>query len=96
MTTAGWSSSPSFSTLTPSFVSGACPVVSTSLSTVAHYTANKWTFARGALATIDRTFLGPIGAYVLHGICETHVAHHISSKMPHCALPLSTNMRISC
>lgn len=48
-----------------------------------HYSANKWTFARGALATIDRTFLGPIGAYVLHGICETHVAHHVSSKMPH-------------
>jgi len=48
-----------------------------------HYSANKWTFARGALATIDRTFIGPIGAYVLHGICETHVAHHISSKVPH-------------
>lgn len=48
-----------------------------------HYSANKWSFARGALCTMDRTFLGPIGAYVLHGICETHVAHHISSKIPH-------------
>jgi len=48
-----------------------------------HYSPEKWTFARGALATVDRTFLGPIGAYVLHGISETHVAHHISSKMPH-------------
>ncbi|KAJ9126297.1 hypothetical protein QFC24_002029 [Naganishia onofrii] len=48
-----------------------------------HYSAAKWTFARGALCTIDRTFLGPIGGLVLHGICETHVAHHISSKIPH-------------
>ncbi|ADV21904.1 omega-6 fatty acid desaturase (delta-12 desaturase) [Cryptococcus gattii Ru294] len=48
-----------------------------------HYSANKWTFPRGALATIDRDFLGPVGAYVFHGITETHVAHHISSKIPH-------------
>jgi omega-6 fatty acid desaturase / acyl-lipid omega-6 desaturase (Delta-12 desaturase) len=48
-----------------------------------HYAPQKWTFPRGALATIDRTFFGPIGAIALHGICETHVAHHISSKMPH-------------
>ena len=48
-----------------------------------HYSANKWTFARGALATIDRNFMGPIGEYILHGICETHVSHHISSKIPH-------------
>jgi omega-6 fatty acid desaturase (delta-12 desaturase) len=50
-----------------------------------HYSAAKWTFARGALCTIDRQFLGPIGGIVLHGICETHVAHHISSKIPHYA-----------
>lgn len=55
----------------------------TQLPTVAHYSASKWNFARGALCTIDRQFLGPIGGYVLHGICETHVAHHISSKIPH-------------
>jgi omega-6 fatty acid desaturase (delta-12 desaturase) len=48
-----------------------------------HYSASKWTFARGALATIDRNLLGPIGPYITHGICETHVAHHISSKIPH-------------
>jgi omega-6 fatty acid desaturase (delta-12 desaturase) len=50
----------------------------------AHYSANKWNFARGALCTIDRTLLGPIGGIVFHGICETHVSHHISSKIPHC------------
>lgn len=48
-----------------------------------HYTADEWTFPRGALCTIDRKWLGPIGPYLLHGIAETHVAHHISSKIPH-------------
>lgn len=49
----------------------------------AHYSDKVWTFPRGALSTIDRTFLGPIGTYCVHGLCETHVAHHISSKIPH-------------
>ena len=49
----------------------------------AHYSAEQWTFAKGALCTFDRKFFGPIGKHVLHGICETHVAHHISSKIPH-------------
>lgn len=48
-----------------------------------HYSPAKWTFPRGALCTIDREVFGPIGPYVLHGIAETHVAHHISSKIPH-------------
>lgn len=48
-----------------------------------HYSANKWTFPRGALATIDRPFFGFVGPYILHGITETHVAHHICSKIPH-------------
>jgi omega-6 fatty acid desaturase (delta-12 desaturase) len=52
-------------------------------SCVAHYSAEQWTFAKGALCTFDRKFFGPIGKHVLHGICETHVAHHISSKIPH-------------
>jgi len=50
-----------------------------------HYSAKQWTFAKGALCTFDRKFFGPIGKHVLHGICETHVAHHISSKIPHYA-----------
>jgi len=48
-----------------------------------HYRGGAWTFPRGALATIDRKLMGPIGGWVLHGIAETHVAHHIHSKMPH-------------
>lgn len=50
-----------------------------------HYTAKEWNFARGALCTFDRKFFGPLGHIALHGICETHVAHHTASKMPHYA-----------
>lgn len=48
-----------------------------------HYRKGEWNFQRGALCTIDRNMGGAIGAYVLHGICETHVSHHICSKIPH-------------
>ncbi|GAA5856556.1 hypothetical protein JCM9279_005497 [Rhodotorula babjevae] len=48
-----------------------------------HYSADMWNFQRGALCTIDRNLLGPVGPYLMHGITETHVAHHISSKIPH-------------
>ncbi|KAL5524686.1 hypothetical protein ACEPAF_9831 [Sanghuangporus sanghuang] len=55
-----------------------------------HYRAPAFTFPRGALATLDRNLLGdlgPIGAWLgavaTHGISETHVLHHVSSKIPH-------------
>ncbi|CAD6583543.1 MAG: hypothetical protein CYPHOPRED_002390 [Cyphobasidiales sp. Tagirdzhanova-0007] len=48
-----------------------------------HYRKSEWNFQRGALCTIDRNLFGSIGAYVFHGICETHVAHHVCSKIPH-------------
>ncbi|SCZ91642.1 BZ3500_MvSof-1268-A1-R1_Chr5-1g07576 [Microbotryum saponariae] len=48
-----------------------------------HYRANEWNFQRGAICTIDRNMLGPVGPYLMHGICETHVAHHVCSKIPH-------------
>ncbi|BEJ16247.1 hypothetical protein CspHIS471_0508520 [Cutaneotrichosporon sp. HIS471] len=51
--------------------------------TIPHYSDSLWTFPRGALCTIDRTFLGPIGAWAVHGLCETHVLHHVCSKIPH-------------
>ncbi|KAM0753794.1 delta-12-fatty acid desaturase [Meredithblackwellia eburnea MCA 4105] len=50
---------------------------------IPHYHAAEWNFPRGALATMDRNLMGPIGPYILHGICETHVSHHICSKIPH-------------
>lgn len=35
-----------------------------------HYKAEAWTFPRGALCTVDRSWLGPVGPYLLHGIAE--------------------------
>lgn len=48
-----------------------------------HYRAGEWTFARGALCTMDRNMLGPVGPYLMHGITETHICHHLVSKIPH-------------
>lgn len=55
-----------------------------------HYRAPEFTFPRGALSTLDRSLLGDlgpimawIGAHTTHGISETHVAHHVASKIPH-------------
>ena len=55
-----------------------------------HYRAGEFTFARGALATLDRSLLGDlgpimgwIGSHATNGISETHILHHISSKIPH-------------
>ncbi|KAJ6453059.1 delta-12 fatty acid desaturase protein [Mycena sanguinolenta] len=55
-----------------------------------HYRAPQFTFARGALSTLDRNLLGDlgsmmawIGAHATCGISETHIVHHVSSKIPH-------------
>lgn len=57
---------------------------------IPHYRAGAFTFPRGALATLDRSLMGGlgslagwIGAAATHGISETHVVHHVSSKIPH-------------
>jgi fatty acid desaturase len=41
-----------------------------------HYEAENWTYAKGALSTVDREF-GFIGRHIFHGIIEYHVVHHI-------------------
>ena len=46
-----------------------------------HYRGTAWTFERGACATIDRDF-GFIGRHIFHRIIETHVAHHLCSRIP--------------
>ncbi|KIY64963.1 hypothetical protein CYLTODRAFT_492679 [Cylindrobasidium torrendii FP15055 ss-10] len=55
-----------------------------------HYRAAEFTFPRGALSTLDRSLLGDLGpigawlgAFATHGISETHILHHVSSKIPH-------------
>ncbi|CAA7394546.1 unnamed protein product [Spirodela intermedia] len=47
-----------------------------------HYDSSEWEWFKGALATVDRDF-GPVLNKVLHNFTETHVAHHLFSKMPH-------------
>ncbi|KAF6741831.1 fatty acid desaturase [Ephemerocybe angulata] len=55
-----------------------------------HYRAAAFTFSRGALSTLDRSLMGDcgsimawLGAHATHGLAETHVLHHVCSKIPH-------------
>lgn len=52
---------------------------------VPHYRESEWSWLRGSLCTVDRSY-GKILDVVLHHITDTHVCHHIFSKMPfyHC------------
>ncbi|RYP04770.1 hypothetical protein DL765_010070 [Monosporascus sp. GIB2] len=46
-----------------------------------HYDGKSWTFVAGALATVDRDF-GFVGRHIFHGIIDTHVVHHLFSRIP--------------
>ncbi|KAG7088467.1 hypothetical protein E1B28_012456 [Marasmius oreades] len=55
-----------------------------------HYRASEFTFPRGALSTLDRNLMGDLGSLMgwlggvaTHGISETHILHHVSSRIPH-------------
>ncbi|KAI5861126.1 fatty acid desaturase-domain-containing protein [Durotheca rogersii] len=48
---------------------------------VPHYDGERWTFVSGALATVDRDF-GFVGRHIFHGIIDTHVVHHLFSRIP--------------
>ncbi|XP_037052216.1 delta(12)-oleate desaturase-like [Bradysia coprophila] len=52
---------------------------------VPHFRSREWSWLRGSLSTIDRSY-GTFLDTVLHHITDTHVCHHIFSKMPfyHC------------
>lgn len=58
--------------------------------TLPHYRASKWTFARGAAATVDRPFLGWMGRWFLHDVAHYHVIHHFFPKMPFYHAPAAT------
>jgi len=55
-----------------------------------HYRGPKWTYTRGALATMDRDFLGWQGRYFLHNVSHCHVVHHFFPELPHYNLPAAT------
>eukprot|EP01034_Spumella_vulgaris_P023635 gene23635-29875_t len=48
---------------------------------IPHFRNKEWNWLRGALCTVDRSF-GPVLNHVLHHIADTHVCHHLFSKMP--------------
>jgi len=46
-----------------------------------HFRNKEWSWLRGALCTVDRSF-GPVLDHTFHHITDTHVCHHLFSKMP--------------
>lgn len=53
------------------------------------YSAESWTFLRGATATIDRDF-GILGTHFMHHISSDHVTHHLFSRIPHYYTPIAS------
>lgn len=49
---------------------------------IPHYASGDWTWARGALQTVDRPY-GPLLNFLHHGIGATHVCHHVNPRIPH-------------
>ncbi|KAI0261109.1 delta-12 fatty acid desaturase [Gloeopeniophorella convolvens] len=57
---------------------------------IPHWRAESHTFVRGAFSTLNRSLMGDlgpimgwIGGVATHGLSETHIAHHVSSMIPH-------------
>lgn len=48
---------------------------------IPHYRAGEFTWLRGALSTVDRSF-GPVLNAAFHHISDTHVVHHLFHTMP--------------
>ncbi|RAH46250.1 oleate delta-12 desaturase [Aspergillus brunneoviolaceus CBS 621.78] len=48
---------------------------------IAHYSSETWSFTRGALGTVDRSF-GFIGRHFFHHIIDHHVIHHLFPRIP--------------
>lgn len=46
-----------------------------------HFRGEEWDWFRGALCTVDRSF-GWYIDHVIHHIADTHVCHHLFSKIP--------------
>ncbi|KAF7370640.1 Delta-12 fatty acid desaturase [Mycena sanguinolenta] len=58
--------------------------------TIPHYREQKWTFLRGALATVDRPLLGFIGRMYFHNVSHDHIGHHLFTSIPFYNQPLVT------
>ncbi|MDM7938666.1 MAG: fatty acid desaturase [Cyanobium sp. CZS 48M] len=51
-------------------------------TTIPHFATAQWTWAKGALQTVDRPY-GPLLNLLHHGIGSTHVCHHVNPRIPH-------------
>jgi len=49
---------------------------------ILHYDESVWTVDKGATSTVDRS-MGWFMDWKTHHICDTHVCHHLFSKIPH-------------
>ena len=49
---------------------------------VPHFAGHEWTWAKGALQTVDRPY-GRLLNLLHHGIGSTHVCHHVNARIPH-------------
>ncbi|KAH7868007.1 delta-12 fatty acid desaturase [Lentinula edodes] len=58
--------------------------------TVPYYRRSQWNFVRGALASVDRPFLGWIGRVFFHNVSHNHISHHLFSAIPFYNQPLAT------
>ncbi|KAH0581132.1 hypothetical protein H2248_012260 [Termitomyces sp. 'cryptogamus'] len=58
--------------------------------TIPYYRKDQWTFARGALATVDRPLFGWVGRFFFHNINTDHLAHHFFATIPFYNLPQVT------
>lgn len=58
--------------------------------TIPYYRRDQWTFARGALATVDRPLFGWVGRFFFHNISTDHLAHHFFATIPFYNLPQVT------
>ncbi|KAF8057018.1 fatty acid desaturase-domain-containing protein [Lyophyllum atratum] len=58
--------------------------------TIPYYRKDQWTFARGALATVDRPLFGWVGRFFFHHISTDHLAHHFFATVPFYNLPQVT------
>jgi omega-6 fatty acid desaturase / acyl-lipid omega-6 desaturase (Delta-12 desaturase) len=56
---------------------------------VPHFRGDEFTFIRGALSTVDRSY-GALLNNLHHNISDSHVAHHLFSTMPHYNAILAT------
>ncbi|KAJ3886899.1 fatty acid conjugase [Lentinula edodes] len=58
--------------------------------TIPYYRRSQWSFVRGALASVDRPFLGWIGRVFFHNVSHNHISHHLFSSVPFYNQPVAT------